>query len=325
MANAAISNDTASTGDVTASFPAMASTVTVRLARDATAPDEAIDRVREVFRAVESQCTRFDPQSPLMQANTAGEAWQIVPGYCFAALTEAASAHRLTGGMFDPRVLQALLRMGYDRSLPFAAGSVAITSASPTAATRRVSAGWLPRFDPDLHAVRVGPVPVDLGGIAKGLAVRWAAEQIAGSARSFLIEAGGDCYLSGDGPEGDGWQVAVEDPRGGAGPIAVLTLRDTACATSSIRLRHWTVAGRAVHHLIDPRTGESGGAGLLAVTVVGVDPAMAEVWSKVLFLSGRSSIAAEAASHGVAALWVADDGTVGMSECIAADVIWLAS
>lgn len=313
------------TAELSISFAAMASTVTIRLAPDATSPPDAIGRARAVFREVERQCTRFDPHSPLMQANAAGDAWHVVPPYCFAALAAAANAHQATSAIFDPRVLRALLEMGYDRSLPFGAGDVEIRGRSVPIAQRRASDRWRPRFDPARSAVQIGPVPVDLGGIAKGLAIRWAAEEIALACDSYLIEAGGDCYLAGNGPEGAGWQVAVEDPRGGAQPIAVLNVHSAACATSSIRLRQWTVAGRRVHHLIDPRTGTPGGRGLLAVTVVGADPAMDEVWSKVLFLSGRGDIAAHASAHGLAALWIADDGAIGMSELIAPAVIWQAS
>jgi FAD:protein FMN transferase len=154
------------------------------------------------------------------------------------------------------------------------------------------------------------------------LAIRWAAQAASVSCGSFLIEAGGDCYVAGNGPLGAGWQVGVEDPRGSELPLAVLNLRDTGCATSSIRIRHWLVDGRRVHHLIDPRTGAPGGDGLLAVTVVAPDPALAEVWSKVLFICGRDRVAAEVALHGLRALWVADDGAVGISESLAEDVIW---
>ena len=67
--------------------------------------------------------------------------------------------------------------------------------------------------------------------------------------------------------------------------------RSTAAPSAPRRLRvhAWTAAdGRAVHHLVDPRTGEPGGDGLLAVTVAGPDPAWAEVWSKTLFLEGAA-------------------------------------
>ncbi|MCU1659443.1 MAG: ApbE family lipoprotein, partial [Pseudonocardiales bacterium] len=68
-----------------------------------------------------------------------------------------------------------------------------------------------------------------------------------------------------------------------------------------------------------------GGAGLLAVTVVDPDPAMAEVWSKVLFLSGRDGIADKAAVHRLRALWVTTSGLLGMSEDVSTDVIWRAA
>ena len=86
----------------------------------------------------------------------------------------------------------------------------------------------------------------------------------------------------------------------------MVAVHDAAVATSSTRVRQWSVAGRGVHHLIDPRTGTPGGRGLLSVTTVDADPAAAEVWSKSLFLFGAGGIASGAAHHGLAALWVTD-------------------
>src|SRR5262249_48885556 len=155
-------------------------------------------------------------------------------------------------------------------------------------------------------AVRVGTEPIDLGGIGKGLALRWAAECVAAARAAFLIEAGGDCYLAGDGPSGDRCHVGVDPPGDGAHPLADLTVRDAACVAPSVRLRSWLAGGRRVPRVVDPRTGAPGGAGLRAVTVVGPAPAMAEVWSKVPFLAGREGIAE--AAGGRPALWVTDDG-----------------
>ncbi|MEP7179550.1 MAG: FAD:protein FMN transferase, partial [Pseudonocardiales bacterium] len=163
------------------------------------------------------------------------------------------------------------------------------------------------------------------GGIGKGLAIRWAAEQIAPYCSEFVIDAGGDCIVRGDGPEADGWHVGVEDPLGGSRPVVVLALRNSACATSSIRLRNWTVGGKPAHHLIDPRTGRPGGAGLLSVTVIGADPAEAEIWSKVLFLHGRDGIAQAAADRSLPAIWIHQDGGVAMSDAARPFVIWTAA
>jgi thiamine biosynthesis lipoprotein len=305
--------------DTVTSFPSMACTVNVRLGAGTPWPDRVARRVAAVFGEVEAQCTRFNPASPLMRANGAGDAWYPVPTRCYAAIREAARAYRATGGRFDPRVLRALHAIGYDRTLAFASGSVVVDGGAPLAG---VDTPWEPGFDAARPAVRIGAVPIDLGGIGKGLALRWAVERIRDECSAFLLEAGGDCYLAGDGPSGDGWQVAVEDPRGYATPVAVLSLRDTACATSSTRIRRWVSGGRPVHHLIDPRTGAPGGAGLLSVTVLGADPAMSEVWSKVLFLSGRDAIAEATAARSLVAMWVTDGGTVEMTPQMASLVIW---
>ena len=300
----------------------MASDVTVRVrGTDPADGRRLVDEALGVFSDVEVACTRFDPESPLMRANAHPDRWHRVPPLLYRALGEAFRAHQRTGGRFDPRVLRDLVGLGYDRSLPFEAGPVEVPRCQAVA--RRAHGPWRPRFrgGPSL-AVHLGGVPVDLGGIGKGLAVRWASERLAGRTAAHLIEAGGDCWAAGTGPDGPGWRVGVEDPLGGTEPLAVLELRDRACATSSVRVRAWRAGGRRVHHLVDPRTGLPGGDGLRAVTVVGRDPAEAEVWSKVLFLQGAAGIGEAARHHRVAAFWVDDDGAVGESPALSPFVLW---
>ncbi len=106
--------------------------------------------------------------------------------------------------------------------------------------------------------------------------------------------------------------------------MAVLEISDGACATSSTRVRRWTVDGHEVHHLIDPRTGTSGGQGLLSVTVLHADVAWAEVWSKTLFLAGAAEVAARAAEQGLAAVWVDVDGALHVNPEASQHMIWRA-
>jgi len=308
------------------SFRSMASRVNVSLGPGTTRPELLFAEIGSVFAQVEAECTRFDRTSDLMRANAATDEWCRVGSYCYRALEEAAHAHQFTGGLFDPRVLSTLQQLGYVHSLPFAAGRVEVSAPEGRASSQPAThAPWQLVTDPAERSVRIGPIPVDLGGIGKGLAVRWALERAAQHSPSLLIEAGGDCFLRGMSPDGAAWQVGVEDPQGGDKPIAVLALSDLACATSSIRLRQWRVDGATAHHLIDPRTGTPGGTGILAVTVVARDPAEAEVWSKVLFLQGMSGIAATAERLGLAALWAGADGSLAMSSTMHPFVIWTAS
>ncbi|HET6811632.1 MAG TPA: FAD:protein FMN transferase [Acidimicrobiales bacterium] len=316
---------------VTGRVRAMACDVTARIPGAAGAGTvDAVTDALGVFVEVEQACTRFDPASPLMLANAHGLGWAPVPGVCFDALTEAYRAHLSTDGAFDPRVLTDLVTMGYDSSLRF--GGDAVSAPEPgdggdlgpgpiPGGTGRVGR-WQPRFRPSDRSVQVGPRPVDLGGIGKGLAVRWAAERLSAAGADLLVDAGGDCWCGGRALGGEPWLVGVEDPGGGEVPLAVLGLSDRACATSSVRVRRWRTAGREVHHLVDPSTGRPGGEGLAAVTVVGPDPAEAEVWAKALFLAGTSGIAGRAEAGGLAALWVDADGRVGATPAMERWIVW---
>ncbi len=313
--------------DLVARFRAMACDVTVRVVGPTGSAAAAVDRARDVFERVERACTRFDPDSPLMRANAAPDAWHQVPVELFDAVSAAAAAYEETGGLFDPRVLRVLESLGYDRSLPFEGAAAVVTGGPPEEGARPgptppATTPWLPRLGSDGRSIRLGPAPIDLGGIGKGLAVRWAAQKLSGAGRAVLVEAGGDVEAAGGGPDGDGWKVGVEDPLGGADPVAVLSVSDLACATSSTRIRRWRSGGQAVHHLIDPRTGRPGGPGLAAVTVVANDPARAEVWSKSLFLAGGRDVRALAEERALAAMWVHEDGTVDSTAAMDELVLW---
>jgi len=313
-------------GEIVATTRAMATEVTVRVApvapqHDSVATDTAVHQALEIFHEVERACTRFDPSSPLMRANASPSRWHRVPAVLFHALEEASRAHQRTAGRFDPRVLEDLLALGYDRTLAFSNSNVTTPRRAGPNPTRQRRAPWRPRFRGGSLEVLLGEA-VDLGGIGKGLAVRWSGERLARVTPNYLIEAGGDCYCAGVAPDGAGWRVGIEDPFSAAEPVAVLAVSGRAVTTSSIRLRRWRSGDALVHHLIDPRTRRPGGGNLVAVTVVGRDPADAEVDSKTLFLCGHLEIARMARQHGLAALWVDDRGEIDCSDNMKRYVLW---
>jgi FAD:protein FMN transferase len=302
----------------------------LRLQVDRAAPPETVDAawsaVVDEFEATERALSRFRESSEVHRLRLAGGLAERPSRRLVAALSAADRARRVTDGRFDPRILPDLEALGLV-PLPVPDGPTEPAGARP---------------DPDARILRRsgrrGPIktpqPVDFGGIGKGLALRWAARRaessLAGAA--FLLEAGGDIVARGA-PAGTGWRIGIEDPAseddggGDAMPLAVveLPLRGGAIATSSIRRARWVAGdGRAVHHLIDPRTGEPGGAGLLAVTVAGPDPAWAEIWSKSLFLEGPRGIAGVARARGLAAWWVAETGELEMTAAARAMTIWVA-
>lgn len=311
-------------------FASMGSDVVLRVVRPGPGAAAALDRAAAAVQDVARHLTRFERSSALCRVNRDPDAWHRVPVVLAQALAEAERAHLATGGIFDPRVLPALVDWGYDRTFAELATAVpadADAHRTPRPPAHPLRGRWQPVVLPGAGEplVSLGGEPVDLGGIGKGLAVRAAAAELAGSGAAVLVDAGGDEWLGGAGPSGDGWRVGVEDPAGGDDPLLVLRLVDSGCATSSVRRRTWrTAAGAVVHHLVDPRTGLPGGDGLAQVTVVHPDPAWAEVWSKTLFLAGADGVAALAGAHGLAAVWVTRDGHVTTSAAIAPHVLWRA-
>jgi thiamine biosynthesis lipoprotein len=312
--------------DLAVTFTSMASDIEIRVVDPARGAQEAVDRAMAEIDAIATHLTRFDPESALSKANRAPDAWHEVPTVLADAISAAHSAHRVTQGLFDPRVGSTLAAWGYDKSFE-RIQTEAVGKTSWDIEIHRTLRGapvaratWKPTITGTV--IHLGGSPIDLGGIGKGLAVRHAAAALADAGRSVLVDAGGDEWLAGPGPDGDGWKVGVEDPLGRDEHVLVLAVTDLGVATSSIARQRWTVRGVPVHHLVDPRTQTPGGAGLAAVTVLHPDPAWAEVWSKTLYLTGAADIAASAAALDLAAAWVTVDGEIGLSSAIRPFVLW---
>lgn len=289
--------------------------------------ERTVDRALGQFHSVERACSRFTPDSALARANRRPGRWHLAPEPLYAALREARGAYAGTSGLFDPRVHDRLVELGYDRSFHL----ILSEGCPPRSADGSLESGpqpvadWRPRFVAGLRLVNLGGRRIDLGGIGKGMALARAAALLSRSTRHFLVDAGGDLYAAGSPGPTAGWRIGVESPSGEEGHVAVLELSDRAVATSSVRVRQWNKDGRRVHHLIDPRTGEPGGHGLASVTVVHPDPVTAETRSKVLFLAGPGAIGAVADRLGLAVLWVDASGSTGLSSAMAPFVTWLRS
>lgn len=270
----------------------------------------------------ESVLSRFRAGSPLAELNRiAGQRRSMsVPARLRIALACAERARRMSAGLFEPRVLGALAALKYPGPVP-------------ESLTR--TGGWTGSIFESCGGQISLAEPLDLDGIGKGLALRWAlkaARPLLTPGMGLLIEAGGDLAMIGQPPSLEGspqasWSLGVEDP-GNPGPahvLAALALRAGGLATSSSRLAHWiSPDGKPVHHLIDPRTGQPGGEGLLAVTVAHADPAWAEVWTKVLFFAGARDIGPKARALGLTAWWVRADNGLEMTPAARPLTRWMA-
>ena len=127
---------------------------------------------------------------------------------------------------------------------------------------------------------------VHLGGIGKGYAIDRAAGMLrARNVRDFMIQAGGDLYVSGT--RGDRpWRVAIRDPRGPADrSFAALDLTDGTFSTSGDYERFFMDHGRRYHHILDPDLGEPAPLSR-SVTIVATRAVIADALSTGAFIMG---------------------------------------
>lgn len=97
---------------------------------------------------------------------------------------------------------------------------------------------------------------LDLGGIAKGYAIdRGSLILKQNGIDNFILNAGGDMYVSGQKSIDTPWIVGVKNPRNGEQLVARFNLENYAVATSGDYERFIVVDGRRYHHIIDPRNG----------------------------------------------------------------------
>ncbi len=284
------------------------------------------ERVRDWMAATEKQLTRFSADSELARLNRSSGDWFRASPELFEIVSEARAFSEQTDGLFDPSILDALERAGYDRSMDdireYGAGPARLATGAPL----------------EFEAVELRPATreirlpygmrIDLGGIAKGWMTEQAARQLSRFAEACAVNAGGDMFLIGApgvdtawpgpppmGDRGPRWEVELEDPRSPDRPLTILQVGPGAVATSSVTRRTWQQDGRVRHHLIDPRRGRPADTDWLSVTVIAPHATVAEVFAKVLLIAGPQQAERLAARQGPMAFMAVDrDGRLWGSQ-----------
>ena len=157
-------------------------------------------------------------------------------------------------------------------------------------------------------------VRLDVGAIAKGFAGQIVTDGLnarieAGEISAALISLGGNVCAAGTKPNGEAWQIAVQDPRG-SDNAATASIASGYVVTSGDYQRYYTVNGVRYNHIIDPDTLMSADK-YASVTVISSDGALADALSTALFImdtgEGRALIDS---IDGAEALWIAKDGGI---------------
>lgn len=260
---------------------AMGTVVTIQVVDppDAALTRTALQEALGWFATVERICSRFDPRSELRQLiGRVGEPVSVSP-ILFEATRFALELAVHTAGAFDPTIGRQMEQHGFDQH--YATGErVESVGVDGLASYRDVQPG----ADGTLTLCR--PLVLDLGAVAKGLAIDLAAQALH-VCQNFCIEAGGDVYVRGDAaPDQHGWRVGVQSPDEPDAVSAILQVSDVAVCTSG-GYRRPSPFGPG-HHLLNPRTGSSASE-LTSVTVLAPTAMAADGLSTAAFILGNDA------------------------------------
>lgn len=146
---------------------------------------------------------------------------------------------------------------------------------------------------------------LDLCGVVTGWAVQRFAEWLrAAGAENFRIDAGADVVTAGLPEPGRRWRVGLRHPTRADRMCAVLAVTDRAIATSA--------SYSPGAPIVDGRTGRPA-SGLLSLTVVAADLAVADATATAAFAMGRDGVAWADAQPGCLVFAVTEDGRVQRS------------
>ncbi len=263
---------------------------TVLMAAEGADVIDGLQVAKQFLEDCEQRFSRFLPESEISMLNRSAGHWQVVSPDLMEMLLLSQAYSIQTHGIFDPSILTDLKRIGYDQSMDVLRVSGPAAQASASSRTRRASFLDV-ELDPANQKIFLPPsLEIDLGGIAKAWIVDKTARLLAGYAEACAVSAGGDMLFIGHPADGLDWDVLLEDPRDPAQVLTQLHVSCGAVATSSITRRAWQQAGKARHHLIDPRTGEPAVTDWLSVTVVAPGILDAEIYAKTLLIGGTAEV-----------------------------------
>ena len=257
-------------------------------------------RCKDRLAALESSLSPY-MDGPIHRLNTAHGEWTQLDGDSFYLLELSVMLADATDGAFDPTIF------------------IAVEAWDGMSGEKLPSDGELRRLAPfvdytgiELDAknssarLRDGQM-VDLGGIAKGYAANELKKIYDEAGCAGVINLGGNVYAVGSRPDNGPWRIGVQNPRGN-GYIEVLELTDKSAVTSGDYQRCFIREGVRYHHILDPDTLKPADSGIISVTVISGDSALADAAATAAVVMGADKAKELAERLGVSALIVTKDG-----------------
>jgi len=236
---------------------------------------------------INSQMSTYMETSTLSlfnQSNT--QDWKEIPPELYAVIEEALRINKLSYGAFDITIgpVVNLWGFGPEAQLEIIPEESTIKETLDNVGSQKIHLREQPyairKDKPDLY--------IDLSAIAKGYAVDVIADYLDKlSINNYMVEIGGEIKTRGVNPDNKIWQIGIEKPLNDQRSVqTIITLKNTAMATSGDYRNYFEENGNRYSHTIDPSTGKPITHKLASVTVLHPSTMTADAMATALLVLG---------------------------------------
>ncbi len=262
-------------------FPIMGTKVTIRFwLDDMEKANLAKDAVIAEMHRINNTMSPFIPESLLSKINSsAAKAPVTISDELFELIERSIKISEMTKGAFD--ITFSSVGYLYDYRLKQKPSTEQLEKTLPLINYQSLI---LDKNNNSIFFSQSG-IKIDLGGIAKGLAVDNSINILKDfGVKEASVTAGGDTYVLGDN-NGKMWQIGIRHPRAESKLISILPLADAAVSTSGDYERFFIEDGKRYHHILNPETGKSVSS-LQSVTIIADNSTLADALSTSVFVLG---------------------------------------
>jgi thiamine biosynthesis lipoprotein len=269
---------------------------------------KAEQSLEQVYKKIEEYENIFDHRHEsgnLHKFNSSTRILKKDDDKLFSLLKDSIYFAGKTSGFFDPTVLPIVQLYGFETENPAFPGDDKIREALKNVGYKKVTI-YEDRIEKPLY------VKFDLGGIAKGKIVDLIRNQLEHTGYTdFLINAGGDIYVSGFNREKKKWRIAIQDPVKENSFNAIIEKTNTAIVTSGDYERFFIEDGIKYSHLFNPKTGYPF-SDCKSVTILSDNTAFADAVATAVFTMGSKAGYDYLTGNNIAGyiIYTAEDGKI---------------
>lgn len=234
---------------------------------DSRATKQNVEDIEALLEEIDNKISRTNSDSEIYKVNTnSGVAPVQVSADTFNLVSIAIDYAKRTNGLLDPSIgrLVTLWNIGHE-----GAHVLPIEEIAPMQQLCDYRKIELNKEKHEIYLQEKG-MEIDLGSYGKGYAADAVYDYLADQGfNSAIIDLGGNVFAMGQKPNGEDWNIGIQDPTEERGnPIGSIRVNDKTVVTAGIYERYFIEDGKFYPHIINPKTGYPVDNNISSVTIV---------------------------------------------------------